>query len=481
MNMNTNEMNLPPSLIILKNSIIEGRVPTSEKLEVGEIALGLFGGNESIWAKNSEGNVVNLRSPRHDLFWNDLFIKFDTKERFETLLNDGKIKNTSIVFIKDTKEIWAGGEYYASSYSEEELESIVSSKIITIPSEVYNLTSTSTSDEISTAFGGVDSFKMIVNKSIADGTLSGMILPGGGSVPVSVIPKIFSDDKYELKLEWVYRNKYVTETIILEASIFTVTREEFGFGSFTPETEERINALLDINKPLVSPVIDGKWTFYNLEGEEIIFDEVDPKNPQIESGYRAKFTGTYSWNSMSGYKNPESVVMGSNWIDLPEEGVESSVYTSEILSENTSIMISITAPRTGLMVQGEDVVPAEGYDTKTDSRTITFNGKLYFGIIEKESEDLEPSDIVSLTSSLITNKSRKFDNVTLGETEYFVYAYPKSFGELNQIIQDGSIPVIGAFNLTELVITSSSGASVTLNVYTTNNPGVFTNASVEFK
>ena len=81
--MSVNEINLPPSLIILKNSIIEGRVPKSNDLEVGEIALGLFGGKESIWSKNSEGNIVDLRSPRHDLFWSDLFIKYDTLAQFE--------------------------------------------------------------------------------------------------------------------------------------------------------------------------------------------------------------------------------------------------------------------------------------------------------------------------------------------------------------------------------------------------------------
>lgn len=67
---------LPSSLIILKHSIVEGRVPTPENLKVGELALGLFKGQESIWSKNSSG---------------DIFRKFDTREEFYEELNSGNI------------------------------------------------------------------------------------------------------------------------------------------------------------------------------------------------------------------------------------------------------------------------------------------------------------------------------------------------------------------------------------------------------
>ena len=90
-------------------------------------------------------------------------------------------------------------------------------------------------------------------------------------------------------------------------------------------------------------------------------------------------------------------------------------------------------------------------------------------------------DIMSLDSSDIITKNKTFDNLSLNETEYFVYAYPHSFGELTQIMQDGSIPVLGAFNMREMKIINSAEATVTLYVYTTNNPGSFSGSSVEFK
>lgn len=106
---------LPTSLIILKNSIVEGKIPTSNDLEVGELALGLFKDLESIWAKNSSGEVVNLRSPRHDLMWGDLLVLFDTMEDFQKSLDNGQIQNTSVVFIKEGNLIWTDGDFYGGS------------------------------------------------------------------------------------------------------------------------------------------------------------------------------------------------------------------------------------------------------------------------------------------------------------------------------------------------------------------------------
>ena len=121
---------LPTSLIILKNSIIEGRVPTSNNLEVGELALGLYKGQENIWAKNSSNEVVNLRAPRHDLFWGDLFLNYNTKEEFDLDLGLGIIKNTAIVFIKDTRQLWADGIFYGTEITWEDIENYILSQVV---------------------------------------------------------------------------------------------------------------------------------------------------------------------------------------------------------------------------------------------------------------------------------------------------------------------------------------------------------------
>lgn len=478
---NTKEkINMPPSLIILKNSILEGRVPTSDNLEIGELALGLFKGQESIWSKNSEGDIVNLRSPRHDLMWSDIFIKYDTLSEFKKDLESGKVKSTSIVFIKDTLQIWSDGNYYASSYSEEDLEKIVSSKIISIPEDVFTLSNSSTSQDILTAFISIDNFKDIVNKSIDSGILSAIKIPDGGSIPVSVTPKIYSISEYELKLEWISGGLYVTEQINLVDKVFTSTKEFLNLSNFIT-IENKVGSLLDFNKPLVSPQIIGSWIFYNQRDEEISIEGVNLNNPHLETGYKAKFVGSYRWESIDGYKDPTNIESESSWSDLPISGELSNEFVSDVVTTDTVISVVLSAPKTGLMVDGSDVVPSEGLDYTSDRRSIYFSGKLYYGIVNKESSELEPEDIVSLNSSDILTKERKFENLSLGEDEYFVYAYPHSFGELTQIMQDESIPVFGAFNMREINIINSAEAIVKLYVYTTNNPGSFTDSSVEFK
>ena len=220
---------LPSSLIILKHSIIKGRVPTPNNLEVGELALSLFPGEETIWAKNSDGKIINMRSPRHDLMWGDIFRKYNTKEDFEKDLVDGNVVNTAIVFIEDTKQLWTGGNYYSSHYTSEELDSILASKIVVIPEEVFNLNNLSTSDEILKSFGSIESYKNLINKSLGKGMVSVMNLPDGGSIPVSVIPR-----NNLLRLEWIFEGQYITEIINLISETFTITKSTVN--------------LIDINK-----------------------------------------------------------------------------------------------------------------------------------------------------------------------------------------------------------------------------------------
>lgn len=56
---------------------------------------------------------------------NKKLIHFRTKTAFTTELNAGNILDTSIVFIKDTKEIWTHGQLYSCSLTEEEVVSII--------------------------------------------------------------------------------------------------------------------------------------------------------------------------------------------------------------------------------------------------------------------------------------------------------------------------------------------------------------------
>lgn len=72
---------------------------------------------------------------------NKKLIHFKTKTAFTAELNAGNILDTSIVFIKDTKEIWTHGQLYScSSLTEGEINSIIekSPSISTLTQAVGN-------------------------------------------------------------------------------------------------------------------------------------------------------------------------------------------------------------------------------------------------------------------------------------------------------------------------------------------------------
>ena len=443
-----------PTVIILKNSVEQGKMPTPEQLEVGELGLGLHAGEESIWVKNSDGVVVDLRVPRVDNFWGDFLLEYETLEEFNADLEAGKISDTSIAFIKGSRQAWTKGTFFA--LSEEEINKLIDSKVLLFPSMTSELTSESTSEEIAEIF------------------------------PVSIQSSIIECEtqcKNVLVLEWIYSGKYYSEKIILNSftSEFSVERE-FTESTFI-EVVEKIDELFNTNLELVEPKINGTWDFYNNAFEPITITPSPNKyNPVIENGYKAVFKGVYTWTSEDGKKDPTGVVKGSFWDTLTGTDVSSDIVTSPYYTEDATISIKLEAPKTGFMVRGEDVVRSTGvYDYTEDTRSVTFAHRLFYGVSTK-GKDLVEYDIKSLkTSELITEHPKKtLEHFSTEMDEYAIFAYPKVLGELDSIYQDG-IRVIKAFNKVELEITNGAGVVIDYIVYVTNNPGAFTDVELEFK
>lgn len=467
-----------PSVIILKNSIIEGRIPLNTDLEVGELALQLHKGEENIYAKNSEGEIVSLREPKADLMWGNFFKKYESLEEFQQDLEEGNIEDTSIVFIKDGEQnqIWTDGTYYASPYTEDELDEIIGNRIVNIPAEVYSLSNESSSQDISSAFGGEEKFSEIINKVVDSSCISGMTLPGGGTVPVSLIPKITSLTESELRLEWISNGNYTIEIVRLNSGVFTVQKNIIDFSTYS-DLQKKVDNIYNFNKELVNPVIKGTWTIYTQE--EVQDSTKEDKNIIIEEGFKVKFSGTFSWNSEENKKNPEAV--SGNWSALPGDGIESSAYNSDFLTTDTTISVKLSAPRTGLIVENNNVVLASGNDYTQDQVTLKFvPAKSYWGVITKGTGFVE-NDIIHLAhSSIKITKDLTVNSVSCDSDEYYVYAYPQELGDLTQITQDGVSPIIEAFTKTTMEVTNSAGVKVMMNIYATNNPGAFTGAGLKF-
>ena len=257
---------LPQSLIILKNSIIEGRVPTSENLEVGELALGLFKGQESIWSKNSSGEVVNLRSPRHDLMWGDLFKKYNTKNEFERELSLSLIKDTSVIFIEETKQIWTGGIFYNTELTWEDIEGFILSYAVVFPESITNLIENYTENfdyhnEINQIFKGKLNFiRLIRNLKRKPYTLS-LSLPGG-TIPLNSRSSEDSEKKeYILYIDYYYDGMYNKIIIKLKDDIFSITRDSIDISKISKgfsEITERLDIIEGGEEGITA--VNIKWT-----------------------------------------------------------------------------------------------------------------------------------------------------------------------------------------------------------------------------
>lgn len=212
-------MNELPSLIILKNSIISGKVPKESDLEIGELALSLYKGEESIWAKNSEGEIKNLRIPEPELAWENLLVKFNTLEEFNSSLSSGSVNSKSIVFIEKEKMIWTDGVFYSTLYTIDDIQKIIEDSYIEVSQDIFN---SSDSQEISDLIGGIPGFNSIIEKLRKGPTLT-TIKTENSSIPVSITEPTINS----LLFEWLYSGEYrsITVTLDTEEGIFNTSNK----------------------------------------------------------------------------------------------------------------------------------------------------------------------------------------------------------------------------------------------------------------
>ena len=225
------------------------------------------------------------------------------------------------------------------------------------------------------------------------------------------------------------------------------------------------------DKPIVPVSITGTWT---ISGG----DTSTSDNLILENGYSVSWSGYFKWNSSTGYKNPERTD-GDLGSTLPFDGQNSNTINITEITSNRSITQNLYAEKKGLLISGEKVVNANGEDKSYKSMTVTFKHNLFKGSVTNPTPTSE--QVSALTGELVTSRAKTVSGVTTTVGQYYVYAYPQELGNLTSIIQNGSIPVLSAFNKTNVTYTNAAGLSITLNVYTSANDGAFTNATLNFQ
>ena len=225
------------------------------------------------------------------------------------------------------------------------------------------------------------------------------------------------------------------------------------------------------DKPIVPVSMTGTWT---ISGGETSTSD----NLVLENGYSVSWNGYFKWDSATGYKNPERTD-GDLGSTLPFVGQNSSMTNITGITSNRSITQNLYAEKKGLLTIDGKVVNATGEDKSYKSMTVTFKHMLFRGSVTSATPTSE--QVSALAGELVTSIAKTVPVVTTEPGQYYVYAYPQILGNLTSIIQNGSIPVLSAFNKTNVTYTNAAGLSITLNVYTSANDGAFTNATLNFQ
>ena len=218
---------------------------------------------------------------------------------------------------------------------------------------------------------------------------------------------------------------------------------------------------METNLPLVKPTLIATWINTRTGNSS------NSLSITGEIGDKYKWSGSYMWTSKENYKNPEEIE--SNVFNkLTDDGELSSLVEMETLT-NANYYVTLKAPKTGYEVINGSLVPATGDDKETATSSVTFLYPAYYGVKG------------NLKKQLVSSQNITISNVTTSGSQYFIYKYPSNFPKLTTITQNDAYNITQAFNYSEEEFVTDTGLKLTMRVYTSANPGAFTNAKLNFK
>lgn len=255
-------------------------------------------------------------------------------------------------------------------------------------------------------------------------------------------------------------------------SVYTKKALSAFMGKTLREMIEDVSFQEDLQ--LVKPQIIGNWSTTPAGG--INSSEMSLNNISVENGYTVNWQGAYKWVHDNTKKDPDNIVMGDLFTDLPTSG---NLSTNKTFQTKTSLTkkVRISSPQKGLKVVYDKVVYARDIDIQEDSISVTFKHRLFYGVLNR----IDIEDISKMSSELISSLNKSVNGINTLDNQYFVIAYPKAMGRLTSIIQNDALPVLDAFILKELTIINNAGLSVPMYFYTSRNPKAFTNVKLNFK
>lgn len=257
------------------------------------------------------------------------------------------------------------------------------------------------------------------------------------------------------------------------------------WGSFFDATklpEIILNTVCD-NGITMRLTVVPTWSFKNANNQAMTNIQAGVSNVnalaiQVESGTKVTLSAKWKWEENANYQNPTRT-QGFFGTSLPPANTFTSDKVQADIVTNFSSNQSIHCIKSGPVVVGNRLTRPTGEHSHAVGFSVTFLNKAFVGQIDTQTPD--QNKIKSLVSrGLVNNKARTEVGVTNDNNNYWCYAYPKSLGNLTQIIMNGATPVLSAFKVVEVTVTNGSESNVPYLCYISNNKGAFTNARLAF-
>jgi hypothetical protein len=214
---------------------------------------------------------------------------------------------------------------------------------------------------------------------------------------------------------------------------------------------------------LVTPTIVSRWEIYksdnttpfgpiviNGTGTSMINFLVGTFSTSssltVPNGCIVRYTGTGSIPAATtGFSTP-STITGSYTFSSGSYPRVSETLSTTGLSTATNYSITLSKPKTGLIVSGSQVIVATGSDSRIVSTSLSFTNVFYYGYLDIGQVSISLTQVDVDTIGFISDiqvqglgnykfgsKSQKFASNDGGAGSRLVFAYPSSLGDLSSL------------------------------------------------
>lgn len=251
------------------------------------------------------------------------------------------------------------------------------------------------------------------------------------------------------------------------------------------------------NPTLVTPTIYGDYSGTNIWGlfendgvtaYTLLSGALTDQSITVDAGVKVEASAYFKYPVVSsGYKGPDSVSGNFGTTDPGENtastskthtDLEGGVITSSSATTK-SYSVTLTGAKQGLQVSGSNVIVATGNDTKSDTISVVFKHRIYFGY--NTATSIGEAEIKALATVRFGDNTETFSSVLASGGKYVYFCYDNSYSDLTSCVMDGAYQIIGAFTkLSDVVITNAGGVSKTYKIYRSNAVDAFVGNTLVF-